>query len=142
MKIEWKDAYMLHIKEIDCQHKQLIDMSGRLLKMAMNMSSTEISDEVQKLMNDLNDYTEYHFNFEEKLMDQYCFSGVEEHKEIHVGFINRLKIFENQIQTNMDRDLLIKMLEFLTGWIAAHFMVEDKKYSLEFQERRIDELFK
>lgn len=141
MKIEWKDTYLIHIKNIDCQHKQLIDMSSRLLKMAIAMNSTEISEEVHKLMKDLNDYADYHFEYEERLMNENLFSEAKEHTEIHLEFIHKIKQFEEEIKIKMDRDLLIEMLEFLTGWIAAHIMVEDKKYSLEFQTRKINDIF-
>ena len=68
---------------IDQQHKELIDRVNKLLESCY--MGTEKRTAIQTL-NFLLDYTEFHFQAEEKLQEEISYPGIEEHRKQHADF--------------------------------------------------------
>ena len=77
----------------------------------------------------LDSYVNTHFSHEEVLHDELNYVDMEEHKRIHDGFRDKVKLLikqhENSEITNLD---LIEMNLFVKNWLFNHIMVEDKKF--------------
>jgi len=65
---EWKDRYSLNIGEIDKQHKRLFEIGARVYDLAVLNDSYDHYDEIMKTLDELLEYTEYHFRYEENIM--------------------------------------------------------------------------
>ncbi|WP_298684569.1 bacteriohemerythrin [uncultured Methanomethylovorans sp.] len=82
--ITWSEKYSMNIKEIDDQHKKLVEMINELHDTMKQAKSKETSLIV---INELVAYTQYHFSTEEKYMKQFGYSDHVSHKKEHEKFV-------------------------------------------------------
>src|SRR3989304_6300499 len=98
---EWDPRFSVNISEIDQQHKKLIGLISILhegmqpgnddtLESAVKELSTQAS-----VINEMVDYSQYHFSTEERYMRKYAYPDYEEHKNEHESFIREVLIFKN-----------------------------------------------
>ena len=64
--IEWKPEYNVHIDTIDQQHKKLVAIINELYELLTD--ETGVKEYISKIIDDLKEYTIYHFSTEEDLM--------------------------------------------------------------------------
>ncbi len=128
---KWQDSFSVGVNDIDEQHKRLIDLINDLAKA---MSEGKGRDLIGNIIKELEDYTVYHFDFEEKFMEKNGYSDLESHKKIHQNFVDKIKEFE--IKNNEGSLLLsIDIFNFLRDWLKEHILGTDMKYSKEFKEK-------
>ena len=121
--IIWNDIYSVGIKEIDSQHKQLVNMINSLYK---DMNSDKPPQELSNVLNSLTDYTIKHFSTEEELMMKYDYADFNEHKDEHTQLVNDIKKFRadyvaGKVSLSMD------IAKYLKDWLMNHIMETDKK---------------
>lgn len=80
---KFDDSLITNNELIDGQHKELIDRINKLL-LCCEQNGGKI--EAIKMVDYLADYTDFHFNDEEKLQEEIAFPGIEEHKNKHTEF--------------------------------------------------------
>ncbi len=125
---QWKDVLSCNIAEIDNQHKKLLEIGSRLYDIIRNQKDFDYYDDILYILQELQDYTVYHFDYEEKLMQQYGYEGLEEQKKQHQHFVDKLKeaakkdIDEEQFSFSLD------LATFIADWIEHHILGSDKKY--------------
>ncbi len=121
------DEYMTGIELVDSEHKKLFDIMGRVNALLHNEDLYDRFDEIVELINELKDYTQFHFTDEEKLMGEYHYSGLEAQKKAHKGFIDELdKIDLDAVDDNQEA-YLSDLLEYLLRWLTHHILGMDKK---------------
>jgi hemerythrin-like metal-binding protein/PAS domain S-box-containing protein len=122
--IKWNEDYSIDLNIIDQQHKKWIDFINILYRSFKNeVPVADINENISKLL----DYTDYHFGFEEKYLEDFNCGKPEEHKKIHEKFINTIK--EYQIQFNQGKNNSVyKLIVFINSWVLHHIQVEDKSY--------------
>ena len=128
--MEWLEEYSVKVKEIDDQHKKLIDMINELYQ----ASKEYRGQDVQKAVIDkILDYATTHFETEENYMRMFKFPGYEEHKSEHEKFT--AKALDLQKRSREEGFILsLEILKFLRDWLADHLIGTDKKYVDFFQE--------
>ncbi|RLF42194.1 MAG: hypothetical protein DRN17_08030, partial [Thermoplasmata archaeon] len=121
----WDGNFNTGIEEIDTQHRQLVSILNRLATHIVYESSRDV---LSTILDELIDYTLYHFESEEAIWHQY-FSGKEletEHKATHQEFIDTVVRLKEE-QSSRSYDVLAKdTLGFLTQWLAAHILEADR----------------
>jgi hemerythrin-like metal-binding protein len=123
--ITWMDDFSVNIKEIDNQHRQLIEIVNQLHRaMREGKSSQMINDIINRLI----DYTQYHFETEERLMEAYNFPGYVHHKAEHAKLTRQVQEFQRQYRQN-PMGLSVQLLNFLKSWVADHILQTDKQYT-------------
>ncbi len=133
----WKEGYTSGISEIDRQHKKLFEIGSRIYDIASLDDGLDHYDEIKAIMNELVDYTEYHFNYEEELMQKYGYGGYDEQKIEHTFFVKKLKkLCEIDIDENQ-RNSIMSLISFTADWIASHILKSDAKYWPFFAERGV-----
>ncbi len=70
----------VNVKEVDTRHKELVDLINLLHD---SVKSGEGKDVMGKVLNDLTDYTVYHFGTEERLFQKYGYIEYPQHKQEH-----------------------------------------------------------
>ncbi|PWH17777.1 MAG: hemerythrin [Anaerolineae bacterium] len=119
------DDFSVNIKEIDNQHRQLIEIVNQLHRaMREGKSSQMINDIINRLI----DYTQYHFETEERLMEAYNFPGYVHHKAEHAKLTRQVQEFQRQYRQN-PMGLSVQLLNFLKSWVADHILQTDKQYT-------------
>jgi hemerythrin len=127
MLIEWEDIYSVGIEEFDNDHKKLIELINRLHQAMLDKKAKEVLGEI---INELVDYTIYHFNKEEAMFDAKGYSKSDEHKEKHSSLVSRVAQLKEDFESNKIA-LSMETLKFLQDWLMEHIVKEDKQYRYE-----------
>lgn len=123
---EWKNEYSVGVKEIDEQHRKLFEIGGRAYSLVENTFISDKYDKILDIINELIDYTVYHFKCEENLMLESKYRGFFSHKLEHEGFINKVNNIDfKSVDENQDK-FIIDILELVLVWIEEHIMDKDK----------------
>lgn len=128
MALRWRDSFSCNVEEIDNQHKKLFEIGSNLHTMAPTCIKNDHYDEIKAIINELKEYTIYHFGYEEKLMQELDFSGYVEHKYEHKAFIRKVLKFEQEDLDIKQVESVMNLVTFVTDWIATHILKTDMKY--------------
>ncbi len=129
----WNENFSVGINTIDEQHKKLVSLINEL---ATAMSEGKGRDKIDSLLTELADYTVYHFSEEEKLMANYEYPGLEEHKKIHSAFVEKVSDFKKKYE-NGSLLISIEVFQFLQDWLKEHILGTDKQYSPFLREKGV-----
>ena len=122
--IIWNDSLITGIYMIDAQHKILINKVNKLQSCIQNENSF---DNLSILLDELLEYTIYHFEMEEELFNNSKYSEKDSHLKKHAAFSNYIKGFLDV--KNRDNILEAKnLLKYLNNWIVYHIKEVDMKY--------------
>ncbi len=127
----WNNNMSVKIAEIDKQHKKLVEMINSL---SDAMKSGIGKDVIGKIINDLADYAEYHFETEEKYFAKYNYPQAEEHIKEHTDFVKKVLDFKTQFDSGR-LSLSVQVINFLSTWLRGHIMGVDKQYSAFLNEK-------
>ena len=120
--IEFTKKNMINVTEIDDQHRHLFEILNKLH--AATVEGKEQSAIVE-IFDDLLTYTVEHFDTEEDHMQQFGFSGYNDHKKEHDELtgqaIELQKLFKDGSAT-----VTFELLDFLHDWLNDHTMGTDK----------------
>jgi hemerythrin len=128
--LTWNDSYNLKIRELDEQHKKLVNILNQLHEA---MGKGQSRDVLKPLLAELVRYTETHFKNEEAYMTRFAYPEFAAHKALHDELTKKaldLKIRYDGGQTMLS----VETLNFLKNWLITHIQGEDKKYSSCFAE--------
>ncbi|MCX7709071.1 MAG: bacteriohemerythrin [Clostridia bacterium] len=134
---KWRDSFSTNVAEIDNQHKKLFEIGSRLFEVASLKDDCDHYDEMMGILDELRDYTLYHFKFEENLMVENGYNNYENHKIEHDFFIKKLVRLEKSDLDNDQNESLIKMLNFVADWISSHILKTDMNYREHFNSRGV-----
>jgi hemerythrin len=120
----WSSEHSVGVRSLDLQHRRMVDALNKLL------AEPDAGLDSAILLQTLNKLTEYageHFKDEEALMERVGYPGLEQHKEQHRLF--REKIVECCLAAQLGIDTVPRqLLQFLIDWLAEHMHKEDMKY--------------
>ena len=68
-KVEWKNDYCIGVEEIDVQHRKLLSIVNEFYDVAVGHPA-DYPIKVGRCLKKLTDYTHYHFEAEEMLMER------------------------------------------------------------------------
>ena len=87
--LPWDNYFNTGIQEIDIQHQKLVSIINHL---ATNITYKANRDELNIILDELTQYTIYHFETEEKIWQKYLLGNIieVEHQEIHQDFIENV----------------------------------------------------
>jgi hemerythrin len=111
--------------EIDEQHKGLFDFMGGFFSSCADGMERE---EVEKILDYLETYTQTHFSDEERIQIENNYPGYSRHKRYHEEF----KIVVRGLRVDLERmgstPELIAQIEMAVGsWLVDHIQTEDMK---------------
>ncbi|MBN1958796.1 MAG: hemerythrin family protein [Desulfuromonadales bacterium] len=129
--IAWKEVYETGIVALDNEHKALVAEVNHLYEAIREKRGEEVLGEILTM---LQKYTVDHFQHEEKLMAEYGFSGLEEHKEVHADLIQSVEDIKQRPSSGTEK-LARELMQFLRGWVMAHIVEIDKKYGPFLESR-------
>jgi len=127
--IEWTKELSVKVKEIDDQHKNLINLINRAHALSEKKSPKE---DLNSLLDEVIEFTRIHFSTEEKYFEKFDYPGKEEHEEEHIKLIQKVLKFKTKQEKG--QDITHDLLEFLKDWLKDHLMKMDMKYVDFFQE--------
>lgn len=128
MKIfEWTKDYSVDIAELDDHHRRLFDILNELLTLMSEGGATD--RQIIRVLEELLDYTHYHFDEEEKMMAKMGYPELEAHRKIHQQFIAQMKEFYASAQNGMAIFVATKVANAGMDWLKNHILSSDHKYA-------------
>lgn len=118
--IEWNERLSTGIPVIDGQHRRIIGYIN-------DLNQARCQQGVAETLGELLDYTLSHFEFEEALMEEAGFAGLEEHKRTHDAFRARIEAFAARHARG--EDVSDEVLKLLTQWLYDHIAEDDGSYA-------------
>ncbi len=121
---EWKKEYETGIMMIDFQHQKLVSLINDFSE-ALEQGHLQLV--VDFTLDQLCDYTVFHFETEERLMKDANYPGYDNHKKMHEALKNKVLFYKEKIQAG-DHALVGDVLNFLKGWLTEHIQEKDMDY--------------
>lgn len=128
--INWTEELSVNVKEIDLEHKKLVNMLNTLHSALVDRKGQAVQ---KSIVLEMVDYASFHFATEEKYMLRFNFPGYQEHKEEHEQFTEKALNLKARIE-KFGSVLTLEILNFLRDWLKKHILGTDKKYSKFFNE--------
>lgn len=122
--IVWDEKMSVQVGLMDTQHKKLIEVINDFYS---SMGSNNSKEKILEVIKAMKDYTFFHFNAEEKLMQQNAYPDFEKHKKEHQAFIDKVHDMEERYKSGK-LILTLEVASFLKTWLTNHIMQVDKKY--------------
>ena len=132
-KIQWKEEYSVGITHIDQDHKKLINLLNQFT-IAYDHAMSE--DFEREALEELVNYTVYHFNREEDLMREHGYPDFIAHQEKHQEMIKQVGNFV-ELYNEKGHDALKEISEYLTVWLINHINGTDKEYTQYLNDRGV-----
>lgn len=121
--ITWSDRLSVGVKEIDTQHKKLVDIINQLHDA---MAVGHGKDVLVKVLDELVDYTVYHFATEERLMKAHGYDHHFTHEHEHRDLVNTVAELQAAMKSG-GASLTLTTMHFLRDWLNHHILESDVK---------------
>ena len=120
--MEWDESYNIGIEVIDNQHRQILDY----INILEEVRKTGDRGKIKEVLEDLIDYTQSHFTFEENLLEQVHYQYLPSHRGIHALFVKRLHDYREKFDqgVSVENDLY----RLLSKWLINHIQHDDQDY--------------
>jgi len=123
--IVWKEEYSVGIQSLDDDHKRLIFLLNQFKTAYDYDTSAEFE---RQALEQLVEYTRFHFSREEDMMQEAGYEGIEEHKQQHKNMIAQVEEFVG-LYNREGHDSLNEVSTYLTNWLINHINGTDKQYT-------------
>lgn len=121
----WQEEYSVQIKEIDDQHRELVEMIDELYTTMVQRRSHEV---LGQLLDRLVLFCDKHFAAEEALLQAHDYPYLDQHKEIHDKMRSKVRSLQQNFKSGKTK-LTIETSIFLKDWLDKHILGTDHKYA-------------
>lgn len=125
----WDDSLSVNVREIDLQHKKLIDMINEFYEHVGKNSGQAF----RTLLDSLVEYTQYHFSTEEQYFQRFAYPDAGSHTEMHKKFTEKVLDVRNRLNCGQFV-VSLEITTFLKDWLTHHIKETDKEYSIFFND--------
>jgi len=129
--IQWSPTLETGIDVIDQQHKRIVDYINAL-RIAQGKGDRGA---VAKTIDDVIDYTQSHFGFEEALLEDAGYPLLNAHKRVHELFIRRVAVLHQRFKSG--EDIAQDLHNVLARWLITHIQTEDRHYVGAVKEKMV-----
>lgn len=125
------DQYLTGIPLVDKEHRELFRIIDDVYRIMTDELAFDKYDGIVHLLEELRDYTKFHFKDEELYMESIHYEGLEAQKRAHRAFVSRLEEMDLDTIDENQQETLEDLMEFLTEWLVNHILHTDKKIKAE-----------
>ena len=122
---EMKEEYKIGVELIDEQHKKLFELADKAYLLLKDDFSLDKYDKIVHILEELKDYTIFHFKSEEEYMESINYKRLFSQKIEHEKFIKTLEDVDlKHVDENQD-EAIMGILTFLNDWLVNHILEKD-----------------
>ena len=122
---DMKEKYKTGILLIDAEHEKLFEIGERAYQLLKSPYDTDKYDKIVEVIEELRDYTIYHFKDEENYMESINYKRLFTQKIDHAAFIEKLEgVNLKKVDENQD-EAIMGILTFLNDWLVNHILEKD-----------------
>lgn len=125
---KWKDAYKTNIEEIDKQHQKIFEIGNKLYDTVKAGDHVDQYDEIMNIIEELRNYTRYHFDYEEEMLEKHGYENLETQKKQHEIYIKKIEGLKEEEVDEDQKGTKMGLLTMVSDWIALHILNEDFRY--------------
>lgn len=133
-KIKWSEKFSVNHEKIDGQHKRWIEIFNTAHDRMLNVKLKNLSTLGVDAICEIIDYTDMHFDFEEKYMEDIGFPELAEHRQMHDLFRTELRRVKKDFDNGIKR-LNNEIIKMIYNWLMDHILIEDHKYKTFIQPK-------
>jgi hemerythrin len=123
-QIPWKEQFKIGVKEIDDQHRHLLDIINQIIVSIETKSEWKTTSSI---LDSLINYAYNHFSTEERYMMESGYPELLWHVGLHLEFIK--KVFSMSEEVTLKGPVVEReMLSYMTSWYTNHVLGADRKY--------------
>jgi len=120
--ITWTRDLNTGIDVIDGQHKRIVDYINQLHDARQMLDRKAVGDVIDEVI----DYTQSHFSFEEELLQEAGYPFIRPHQKVHEVFVKRVR--EYQLRYEAGEDISAELHALLKRWLLGHIKNDDAAY--------------
>lgn len=118
--------YITGIDEVDQEHRNLFQMVKDINDLMLDDYIFDKYDKIVSILEQLRDYAREHFLHEEAYMEKIGYPGIEQQKQAHEAFCDKVaEIRLDDIDENQ-QEYLEDLIKFLLNWLSVHILHMDK----------------
>lgn len=122
---EMKEKYKTGISLIDMEHEKLFKIGENAYQLLKDPYRIDKYDKIIEVIEELKEYTVYHFRDEERYMESINYKRLFTQKIDHASFIKKLEdVNLNTVDQNQD-EAIMGILTFLNNWLINHILEKD-----------------
>ncbi|WP_182639124.1 bacteriohemerythrin [Acinetobacter baumannii] len=114
--------YNTGIDVIDEQHKRILDYINEI----DDVKDDEDRRRIKDVLDNIIDYTQSHFTFEESLQEEADYKYRVPHKRVHDLFIKKIELYRERFE--MGHTIEAELQEILAKWLINHIQHDDADY--------------
>ena len=131
MKMRWIPEYNTGIEVIDEQHRRILDYINEIDSIGANTDRARI----RSILNNIIDYTQSHFTFEESLQEEAGYKYRVPHKRVHDLFIKKIESYRDRYEQG--HAIESELHDILSKWLINHIQHDDADYVGAVKENMI-----
>ncbi len=135
--ITWKEEFSVNFEEIDNQHKRLFEIGSKIYDIIELNDNCDHYDEIMEILNELTDYTVFHFEYEENLLKNLGYTELEHQKFEHMFFVKKLRKLASKDIDKDQTESASDIAKFVIDWVSGHILKSDMKYKDFLKEKGI-----
>ena len=120
--MKWVPEYNTGIDVIDDQHKRILDYINEI----DDFSHHTNRERIKQILDNIIDYTQSHFTFEESLQEEAGYKYRVPHKRVHDLFIKKIESYRDRFE--MGQAIEGELHEVLSKWFINHIQLDDADY--------------
>lgn len=122
MAVMWTPDLNTGIDVIDRQHQRILDYINQLEETKQHNDRVMI----KQILEDLVDYTQSHFAFEESLQEEAGYKYAKPHQKVHQLFIRRINEYQERFA--LGQNITEELHQVLVSWLINHIRRDDADY--------------
>ncbi|MCM0647099.1 bacteriohemerythrin [Clostridium swellfunianum] len=126
---KWKPDFETGVGFIDEQHEKLFEIGNKVYELLKNNFVTDKYDKILDIVQELKNYTAFHFASEEEYLLKIGYKGFLAHKVEHDDFIKKFNDIDLRRIDNGQDSYIMDIMSFLSDWISEHILVKDQHHS-------------
>ncbi len=121
--IKWRSQLEIGVPEIDADHKQLVHYVNELSDAVLAGESRKV---VGRILMNLIQYTNEHFEREEKVMAAVEYPKMQGHIKEHERLKQQVQVEAARFVSNKSETVGQEVLDFLAEWLCHHIVGMDR----------------
>lgn len=112
------------VHQFDDDHSQLVAIINQLHHA---FKTGDKQQSVNLALEQLAEFTSYHFQAEESILEQHNYPHLDEHRQAHQQILNRFNELQIEYHAN-PATMQQNLMQFLLDWLISHTKTVDQKY--------------
>lgn len=121
----WTEKLSVGVGVLDEDHKKLVKMVNDLYDA---MQAGHGKEKLGPILNELVQYTKFHFAREEKFFADTAYAAAGPHKQQHEALTRQVLDVQKKYTAGATATLSLDVMQFLKNWLINHIQGSDQSY--------------